>query len=225
MRNVVVRRYTELGEVNKAQVLRYAGVNGKETPMLRESLEACIDEVIEESLPIFSYNACYRVLTRKEFQKQISYAEESRILKRRLDVSKEVLIFAATVGIEFDRTMRRLGNVQMGKGIIMHALAAERAEALCEKMTREYEEEELLPNGKFLGKWSCPGYGDFDLAAQKELVRLLKTQTNIGLKLTYDGYMIPSKSGTGVIGIKEKPVDCPKPCVLCEDKECRFRKQ
>ncbi len=224
MRNVVVRRYTDLGEVNKAQVLRYAGVNGRENPMLREALEACIDEAIEESLPIFTYDACYRVLTRKEFQKQIPYAEESLVLQRRLGGSSEVLIFAGTVGIGFDRTLRRLGNVEMGKGIIMHALAAERAEALCEKMTREYEQEELLHSGKFLGSWSCPGYGDFDLAAQKELVRLLKTQTNIGLKLTYDGYMIPSKSGTGVIGVKEKPFDCPKPCSLCEEKECKFRK-
>ncbi len=224
MRNVVVRTYTDVGEVNKEQVLRYAGVNGRESPMLKETLLSCIDEAIEESLPIFTYNACYRVLTRKEFGKQVPYAEESICLRRKLGVSDEVLIFAATVGINFDRTMRRLGNVALGKGIIMHALAAERAEALCEKITREFEGEELLPNGKFLGRWSCPGYGDFQLSCQRDLVRLLKTQTAIGLKLTYDGYMIPSKSGTGVIGIKEKPLDCPVLCPNCDDKECAYRK-
>ncbi len=224
MRNVIVRTYTDVGEVNKQQVLRYAGVNGSESPMLRQILLDCIDEAIEESLPIFTYNACYRAMTRKEFNKQIPYAEDSRTLRKKLDFSTDVLIFAGTVGINFDRTMRKLGNVALGKGIIMHALAAERAEALCEKMTREYEAEALLPQGKFLGDWSCPGYGDFDLVAQRELVRLLKTPTSIGLKLNEQGYMIPSKSGTGVIGIKEKPLDCKKPCWQCEDAECAFRK-
>ncbi len=224
MRNVVIRTYTDVGEVNKEQVLRYAGMNGRETPYLRDTLLECIDEAIEESLPIFSYKACYRVLTRKEFQKQIPYAEDSLCLKKKLDVSDEILIFAGTVGVNFDRTMRRLGNVAMGKGLIMHALAAERAEALCDKMTKEYEAEELLPNGKFLGDWSCPGYGDFDLAAQRELVRLLKTQTAIGLKLTEEGFMVPSKSGTGVIGIKEKPLDCPVLCPNCPEIDCKYRK-
>ncbi len=224
MRNVVVRTYASVGEVNKQQVLRYAGINGRETPYLRDMLYECVDEAIEESLPIFSYHACYRVLTRKEFQKQIPYAEDSLLLRKKLDVSDEILIFAGTVGINFDRTMRRLGNVAMGKGIIMHALAAERAEALCDMITKEYEKEELLPNGKFLGDWCCPGYGDFDLVAQRELVRLLKTQTAIGLKLTDEGFMIPSKSGTGVIGIKEKPLDCPILCPNCPDKDCAYRK-
>ena len=49
-----------------------------------------------------------------------------------------------------------------------------------------------------------PGYGDFPLEAQRELLGILDTPRAIGVSLTDTLLMAPSKSVSAVIGVKKE---------------------
>ena len=46
-----------------------------------------------------------------------------------------------------------------------------------------------------------PGYGDFPLEAQREILVILDTPRKIGVSLTDSLLMVPSKSVSAVIGV------------------------
>ena len=58
---------------------------------------------------------------------------------------------------------------------------------------------ECAPLGLQATKRTAPGYGDFDLEAQRPLVDLLDA-ASIGITLTEDFLMLPAKSISGVLG-------------------------
>ena len=60
---------------------------------------------------------------------------------------------------------------------------------------------ELAPGESLVTRYS-PGYGDWPLDAQRELLALLDTPRAIGVSLTDSLLMVPSKSVSAVIGVK-----------------------
>ena len=58
---------------------------------------------------------------------------------------------------------------------------------------------ECAPLGLQATKRTAPGYGDFDLEAQRPLVDLLDA-ASIGITLTEEFLMLPAKSISGVLG-------------------------
>jgi cobalamin-dependent methionine synthase I len=78
--------------------------------------------------------------------------------------------------------------------------------ALIEKLMDEVEAEirrELPPNESLVSRYS-PGYGDFPLTAQRELLSLLDAPRKVGVSLTDTLLMVPSKSVSAIIGVKEE---------------------
>ena len=62
-------------------------------------------------------------------------------------------------------------------------------------------------NGYLLGvdastKRFSPGYGDLALAHQKEVLKLLNAEKNVGITLTDTCLMVPTKSVSAIVGIK-----------------------
>ena len=78
----------------------------------------------------------------------------------------------------------------------------------------------LCPTTRF-----SPGYGDFDIAHQKDIIRLLNCDRRIGLTLTGGYMLIPSKSVTAVIGFTEEKIHNEGKCMQCAEKLCEFREQ
>jgi 5-methyltetrahydrofolate--homocysteine methyltransferase len=112
----------------------------------------------------------------------------SRDLSEYLRGCRQVVLMAATLGAEADALIRRYSVMDMAKAVY--------ADTLCNEMIEEYCDS-LYPR-RF-----SPGYGDFDIARQKDITRLLDCEKRIGLTVT-DGYMLaPAKSVTAVIGVKE----------------------
>ena len=52
-----------------------------------------------------------------------------------------------------------------------------------------------------------PGYGDFDLKYQKDILEYLDANKKIGISLTDSLMMIPTKSITAIIGIKREVIN------------------
>lgn len=86
-------------------------------------------------------------------------------------------------------------------------------------------EKEYLEKGLYLRPRFSPGYGDFPLSAQKEILDGLEAGKRIGITLTEGYLMMPSKSVTAVIGVSRTPAACTiEGCEACGKKDCAFRR-
>ena len=108
-------------------------------------------------------------------------------------------------------------------GAVMQAAAAAYIEEYCDMIQAELDEK-FKAEGKPLGERFSPGYGDFALDYQRMLFRILDCHRQIGLTLTDNYIMIPSKSVTAVIPIGGS---CGKQlgCSCCEKTDCQYRKK
>jgi len=151
---------------------------------------------------------------------------KSQSLASHLKGCKKAVLLAATLGANADMLIRRYSVQNMGKALIAQNVCTDMIETYLDKTGNEIHELNELKNLFALSRFS-PGYGDFDITCQKEILKLLDA-SRIGISLT-DGFMlIPSKSVTTVIGFSEeqKKAKCGcalNDCALCGKKNCSFR--
>ena len=134
-------------------------------------------------------------------------------------------MLGATLGIEVDMLLRRYSLMDMSKTVVLQACAA----ALLEEYLDDWQEEHRKVaemEGCYLRPRFSPGYGDFDISHQEDVIRMLECAKKIGLTMT-DRYMLtPSKSVTAVIGISKEEVPCHrKGCEECGKTDCIYRRQ
>jgi len=129
----------------------------------------------------------------------------SKHLKQNLKGCDQVAIMCATLGIEVDNQMRKYEVVNMAKAVVYQACAAAHLEAYCDKIQKE------ISIGFTSRPRFSPGYGDFSILFQQQILDMLEASKRIGVSMT-DGYMlIPTKSVTAVIGLyktKEEKREC-----------------
>ena len=141
---------------------------------------------------------------------------------------EKVIVLAATVGeaIEEDITAR-FADGEYTMALLMDAAATTAVEQLADGM-----EKALTPRmgaQGFLLKWRfSPGYGDWPLEQQPELLRLANAE-KIGISLTSSLMLMPRKSITAIIGLYRKqentlPSHKPESCALCSQVNCPSRK-
>ena len=147
---------------------------------------------------------------------------KSESLTRHLTGCRRVVLLAATLGTEADTLLRRYSVQDMEKAVIGQAVCAAMIEAYCDEIEDEIRQKPaisgLCPTTRF-----SPGYGDFDIAHQKDIVSLLNCDRRIGLTLTGGYMLVPSKSVTAVIGFSEEKVHNEGRCRQCAEKSCEFR--
>ena len=185
--------------VSRREVLRYAGCKA-ETEEVSRLVDKCCGE-IEGRL---SYRVCCDIYDLRRSGDTLSFANintQSDTLKTAFNGCGGVLVFGATVGAEMDRLILKYSHLEPSKALIMQALGAERIESLCDAFCRETAQE-LTRQGKTLLPRVSPGYGDIPLTMQKELFALLDCPRKIGLTLSEQQIMSPSKSVTALAGIK-----------------------
>lgn len=232
---VYVKHYSDMDSayllnVNKNEVLRYAGFLGINEDT-KDVLNDIYEDALSECLPKISYKVCY-------FRTRIKWENESPVLPfecSSLDLAKclkgsnEVVLFAATLGMDIDRLIARNERVNMTKTLYMQALGAERVEALCDTFCDEFKDM-LSKEGLEVTPRYSPGYGDMKLEHQKDFFRLLDCNRKIGIALNESLLMSPSKSVTAIFGIKpcehnEEDVDRNiSKCIKCNNINCAYRK-
>lgn len=236
---VFVKRYpsgmenVEIFPVNLREIWRYAGFRQggqeKETP-----LKQLLQEVLTEAAPLVEPQVCYRVLplNRETMEQICPFIGQSRQLGRLLDGCSRVVLFAATIGMKFDRLLVRIQRLSPAKGLLLSSFGSERVEALCDGFCREMEEE-VCGEGLELTPRFSPGYGDVPLQAQDDFFRLLDCSRQIGVSIGRQMLMTPEKSVTALFGIREKgcgggragmalPREAAK-CAGCRKQDCEFR--
>ena len=210
-------------EPNRREIYRYLGYR-LQTPdeRITENIERCIGKLQEVITPGF---------VREEFALDtgaaISFAGlrvESKSLSRNLRGCTKLVLFAATLGIGPDRLIARASVTSPADMVLYQAASAAMIEAWCDEKNAEIKAEAAQHNLYARPRFS-PGYGDFSLEHQSDIIRILQTPKRIGLTLTDALLMVPSKSVTGVIGLSTQEANCPLAgCEACEKTDCVYRR-
>lgn len=204
------------------EILRYAGMK-TETP----EVSSLLDAVLTEAAPVITGQVCWQEfpITRERDTLDLGFAcTDSLSLLRNLAECDRIVVFAATLGLAFDRLIARYSRISPAKALLLQALGAERIEGLCDifcdQIHREAEARGLRTAPRF-----SPGYGDFPLEMQTDIFRVLDCPRQIGLTLNESLLMSPSKSVTAIIGLGPCPIRHPRTgCQNCGKTDCLYRR-
>lgn len=187
-----------------------------------------IQDCFEELEGISETKCVYRILELSFLQEdELSICNlhiKSKNLYKNLYGCETVVLFGTTIGSEVDRMLRVYELTDMAKAVVMQACAATYLEEYCDKMQKKIAQQ-LAPENLYLRPRFSPGYGDFSILHQREILDMLDASKKIGLTMT-DGYMLaPTKSVTAVIGISKTKEPChQKGCEECTKADCLYRR-
>jgi hypothetical protein len=213
-------------EIDKVEVLRYLGYKDQKIDKsIIDLIEICSKEVID----ICKENFVYQIFDIHHKDNQIILLGSTLVLKdmdiiNHLASSKKCLVMAATLGIDVDRRIAYYSRFDITKGLIMDACATTAIENLCDELQAQIMEKSLVDNLHITNRFS-PGYGDFSIKNQREVLNVLNAYKNIGLSVTESSIMIPRKSVTALIGLSEiETLESNDKCSGCKNIDCSFRK-
>ena len=206
------------------EAIRYLGY--KKTT-IDEKILSIIQESFQELEKISELKSIHHIfdLTEKDDELQIgNLLIKSQSLQKNLKGCTQVVLFCATMGLAVDRRIRSYELTNMAKAVVMQACAAAILEEYCDEMQGEIAQQ-LAEEKLYLRPRFSPGYGDFSILHQKEILDMLDAPKRIGLTMT-DAYMLaPTKSVTAVIGVSKTKEPChQKGCEECTKVDCLYRR-
>ena len=189
---ILIKRNIALSPIRTSELLRYAS-GGDDTSAL---------ELVSDVNQHPTSAVCYAVLDAKITDDICKIGElELRSVKlaKCLSGCERAVVFCATVGFEYDRLIAAATRLSPATALMISALGSERAEALCDSFCTELEEELSV---RLTPRFS-PGYGDLSLDVQRDIFALLEPTKRIGVTLSDQMIMTPTKSVTAIVGICE----------------------
>lgn len=189
-------------EISKKEAFRYMGIKAETLP---DEMEELFGVCVSEFKKAVSYKACLAETEIRFFgngRLDLGFGEiESFHLEKNLQGCKRAVVFAATTSIAVDRLINRFSKLQPSKSLMIDAVASAAVEDWCDIINSEISQK-----GETKPRFSC-GYGDFSLSHQKDILELLDAQRKIGITLSESLMMLPVKSVTAIVGIKEEGKD------------------
>lgn len=198
MNSCICLKKFSLPEVNFREVRRYMHAPDA------EDVNLLISHCAELSRSVIDPGVCFGMFD-VEIKEYIVNADnfcfDSSDLSVCLKNCDKIVMFCATIGFGLDRLIHKFSVTDKAKAVCLHALGAERIEALCdifcEKLSESFNETEFCITPRF-----SPGYGDFDICSQKIFFEQLDINKHLGVSLSDSFLMSPSKTVTAVLGIK-----------------------
>ncbi len=217
----------ELEKPDKKTILRYAGDPLGESLKNDHVLSDLLDSVISEGENVIAPRICSAecaVSVTGDRVDTIFGEISSALLAKHLEGCSSAVFMAATIGIGLDRIVTAKSRVSPAAALLADAYGSERVEALCDHFENGLRSELSGKGCSTVSRYS-PGYGDFGLEYQKNIIGGLQCQKHIGLTLNSCLMMTPTKSVTAVIGIKNGAESGKRTwkCRECGMTECPFR--
>lgn len=187
-----------------------------------------IADSFESLRSVMSRKSVYRIFDLEQEDLEVirfgNLTVKSKNLGKNLQGCDKIVLFGATLGIGVDQLLSRVSKTNMAHAVVMQACAAALLEEYCDEC-QEQIGQKLQTEGRFLRPRFSPGYGDFPIECQKNVIQMLDSAKTIGLTITESFMMAPSKSVTAVIGASTVPVRCHRQgCEVCEKKNCMYRR-
>ena len=189
---------------------------------------ALIQASFEELDQIAKKRIVYRIFELKVMDEERLEIEgleiASKNLAKNMKGCTQVVMLGATLGIEVDMLMKRYSVTELSRTVVLQACAAAMLEEYLNDWQKELKEE-MAEQGYFLRPRFSPGYGDFSILHQKDILRMLDCAKKIGLTMTDSSMLTPTKSVTAVIGLGREEVHCHEEgCESCNKKDCIYRR-
>lgn len=212
-------------DIRIKEAIRYLGY-GRHA--IDEPTYALVETCLKELDELASVKLVYRIF-------ELTYLDENSVqinnfsiksnnLVKNLNGCKSIVLMAITLGAEVDRMLQRYEKINMPKAVVFQACAASFLEYHCDMLVKTIADE-LKEEGKFLRPRFSPGYGDFSILHQKQILESLEATKHMGLSLTDSCMLIPTKSVTAVLGISDADEKCHKAgCEVCDKLDCTFRR-
>lgn len=127
---------------------------------------------------------------------------DSPRVKKLLQNCHYATLLAATIGSKLENKVDAIKHSDASAAYYLEMVGGWMADYMAEKVDQLIEPE-ILKNAYARTMRYSPGYGDWDLKAQVEILRLLDAK-KLGIELTESYIMIPRKSVTAVIGWERK---------------------
>lgn len=128
---------------------------------------------------------------------------QSKNLTKFLKNSKKIAVLAATIGIQADRLIKNAQYSNIMQSMIVDATASALVEVVCDYAENKLREDLSKENWGLTSRFS-PGYGDLEISLQPKILNLLDATKYLGISATDQFFLLPSKSVTAFMGIKEK---------------------
>lgn len=204
--------------IDKTEVLRYLAAKVQPNASYSTLLDECIDEILSLIRPRY----LFKVLGRKEAAPLLAGTD----INKHLESSTYIILLAATLGTEVERSIRLYEQADMARAVIMDAACTDAVEKVCDAACLEISKQPELDGLFFTDRFS-PGYGDMPLCVQSELLQMLDTRRRIGLSCTDRFLLTPRKSVTALVGAGNYPQYArTRGCPFCPAREhCIYRKE
>ena len=198
-----------LSSLNREKILRALQIPAQNplSDQLNEQISRCEEEVLRCALVRFTI----RILPVEEIRPILLGNDILRLL----DGCQEAVLMALTLGTALEKLLMREEVTNMSDAYVLDILASLAVEEAADDLERQIKEK-VRSEGKYLTNRYSPGYGDFPIEVQRQLLDYLNAGRAIGLTLTPTNLMVPRKSITAVLGISSVPKpDIYGNCIHC----------
>lgn len=179
-------------KIDRQQWLDRMGVKGNAPAELLEQMDRVEEKLMGTAMP----RGIYR------FMPVDIITLTGDAIKKHLKGCREVVVMAVTLGALTDNFIRMCQVRDMAEALMADSGASILIEQICDQLEAKIKSE---TDQYLTGRYS-PGYGDYPIHLQTELIWLLDAQKKIGLTVNESYIMIPRKSITAVMGASEHPV-------------------
>ncbi len=156
--------------------------------------------------PRFSY--VYRAFPLEHRQDEIAWEGSTLRLfgtavRSHLQGCSQGVLLCLTLGQGADRAIRKAQAEDMALAVVTDALASAMTECACDEAEEEILSLDAFSSCGATSRFS-PGYGDLSLSHQEEILKVLDAGRRLGVSVSSGGLLLPRKTVTAVIGLKEK---------------------
>jgi len=203
-------------------ICRYMGYNGPADTQLETLIVSCLEKLASVSTPHYVTTQ----LSCKVAGNCVTIGEldiESSGLAVHLCNCTQVYLFAATLGAVVDRLISQRVKIDSTEGLCIQACAAAQIEDYCNSIEQEISLS-IKDQGLYLRPRFSPGYSNFNIAHQTDILRILQAYKRIGLTETKAHMLTPLKSVTAVIGVSSEMTKCTlNKCADCTTTDCSYK--
>lgn len=139
--------------------------------------------------------------------------------------AREVAVMAVTIGNEVEGAIEdAFKRGEYSRGLLLDAAATTAVEAVADRLNRMIDEDAKRRGFMTAFRYS-PGYGDWNITVQSDIVRLAEGDA-IGIHTTDASMLIPRKSVTAIVPLCDHCDESrAQRCKICPQKDCLSRKE
>lgn len=194
----------KLNEIDKNEAARYMGVRGVTDEKVRELLDRYETILRERLRPAYVFRETAVTFTNEGVcLSGVNAPLTGDSIREHLRDCQRAVILAATVSAEADKLIRQTSVTDMAAALAVDCLCSAAIEQVCDRAEGEIFS---VIDAPFRTWRFSPGYGDLPVDLQKELLLALNAQRRIGLTVTKNSLLVPSKSVTAIIGISDSEI-------------------